>query len=97
MSFTAMARTDGIVLFNWTPPPSEEHNGVLTGYTLTCVPPLSITYGANEVGGAGEGFSPATRYMCTLTASTAIGPGPSASVTIVTCEYIIYTFVLYSG
>ncbi len=88
MSFTAMARTNGTVLFNWSPPPSEEHNGVLTRYTLTCDPPLSITYGADEVGGAGEGFSPATRYTCGLTASTAIGAGPSASVTIVTCEYI---------
>ncbi len=89
MSFTATARTNGTVLFNWSPPPFAQQNGVLTHYTLTCAPPLFFNYGPNEVGGTGEGFSPATRYTCTLTASTAIGAGPSASVTIVTCKYII--------
>ncbi|XP_064386408.1 uncharacterized protein LOC135334957 isoform X2 [Halichondria panicea] len=84
MSFTATARTDGTVLFNWSPPPLAQQNGVLTDYILTCTPPLSFNYGPNEVGGTGEGFSPATRYTCTLTASTAIGDGPSASVTVVT-------------
>ena len=89
MSFTATVRTNGTVLFNWTPPPLAQQNGDLTDYTLTCAPVLSFNYGPEEVGGIGEGFSPATRYTCTLVASTAIGDGPSAGVTIVTCKYII--------
>ncbi len=93
-----------MVLFNWSPLPSDQHNGVLTGYRLSCVSGsntvLSFQYEPEEGSGIESGFTPATRYTCSVLATTAPGSGPSADITVVTCKYpyhshthtIVYVF-----
>ncbi len=88
--FTVTTRVDGTVLFNWGPPPSDQLNGVLTSYELSCVSSLGMLnfqYGPNVVSSDESGFGFAARYECSLLATTAPGPGPSANSTFVTCEH----------
>ena len=67
--------------FSWSPPAPTERNMVITGYSLSCVSEagggttISMQYTA-----AGtftlEGFTPATSYNCSISASNSQGRGP---------------------
>ena len=85
-----------MVFFSWQPP--VERNGVITRYDIVCT--LSSGSGVS-VNGMSDGalndtvgmFTPATRYSCTITASTDVGPGPGITVVVVTCELIRQTLL----
>lgn len=74
--------------FSWSPPPEEERNGLISGYTLSCQPdsqglPITVTSaGIYNV----SGFTPATLENCSIYAFTSIGPGPSSNHVVMTGE-----------
>ena len=80
-----------MVFFSWQPP--VQQNGIITRYDIVCT--LSSGSGVS-VNGVSDGalndtvgmFTPATRYSCTITASTSVGTGPGITVIVVTCESI---------
>ncbi len=74
------------VSFSWEPPATP--NGRVT-YSIACSsdggtsPVLDTT---TELSITLTGFTPAANYACVLTPSTNAGPGPTATVMIVTCK-----------
>ena len=81
--------------FSWFPPVPTLHNGVITGYSLSCVPEVG---GRNTISkeytAAGTftlgGFTPATSYNCSISASNIWGNGPVACRVVSTqddCKY----------
>ena len=84
LGFTFTQQRSRNITFSWSPPSPTLHNGVITGYFLSCVP---------EAGGGGSsismqytaagtftlrGFTPATSYNCSISASNVWGNGPVA-------------------
>ena len=75
--------------FSWSPPAPTERNGIITGYFLSCVP---VSGGGNSVSmqytAAGTftlgGFTPATSYNCSISASNSQGSGPVAYLIVAT-------------
>ena len=69
--------------FSWSPPAPTKRNGVITGYSLSCVP---VSGGGNTITmqytAAGtftlRGFTPFTSYNCSISASNSQGSGPVA-------------------
>ena len=71
---------------SWDPPPAEQHNGQLIGYTIEvkyqtskaqAQPPLTpVTPEATVV----DGLTPNTEYIFEVSAMTAAGSGPPASI-----------------
>ena len=67
--------------FSWSAPAPTLCNGVISGYFLSCVP---VTGGENSISmqytAAGTftlgGFTPATSYNCSISASNSQGSGP---------------------
>ena len=69
--------------FSWSPPASNlQHNLVITGYFLSCVPEggggnsISMQYTTAGIFTLG-GFTPATSYNCSIFASNSQGTGPA--------------------
>ena len=68
--------------FSWSSPAPTLRNGVITGYSLSCVPEvggrnsisMQYTTGALTL----RGFIPATSYNCSISASNIWGNGPMA-------------------
>ena len=77
--------------FSWSPPAPTERNGVITGYSLSCVPvsgrgnTISMQYTAAGTFTLG-GFTPATSYNCSISASNSQGSGPVSSMISTTPE-----------
>ena len=75
--------------FSWSPPAPTLRNGVITGYSLSCVPEvgggnsISMQYTAAGTFTLG-GFTPATSYNCSISASNSLGSGPTAHVVVTT-------------
>ena len=77
--------------FSWSPPALTLRNGVITGYSLSCVPEAG---GGNTIfmqySAAGtftqEGFTPATSYNCFISASNSQGRGPATYLINTTLE-----------
>ena len=77
--------------FSWSPPGPTERNGIITGYLLSCVP---VSGGGNSISmqytAAGTftlgGFTPATSYNCSISASNNQGSGPVAYVDVTTLD-----------
>lgn len=74
--------TDNTVLsILWSPPAEDEQNGAITSYSLNCSIDndsdfeLILDSAQNIFLGA---FTPMTTYTCSVSASTAVGAGPSA-------------------
>jgi len=79
------------VTFSWSPPAPTLRNGIITSYSLFCVPEgdgestVSMQY--TETGTFTlEGFAPATTYNCSISASNSEGSGPVANVVVATME-----------
>ena len=79
-NFTVLPREQNLT-FSWSPPSLNGRNGVITGYSLSCVSEgggnsISMQYTA-----AGTftlaGFTPATSYNCSISASNSQGSGPA--------------------
>ena len=74
--------------FSWSRPAPTERNGVITNYSLSCVPEvggrssISMLFTAAGTFTLG-GFTPATSYNCSIFASNSQGRGPT--------EYLINT------
>ena len=83
--------------FSWSPPTPTERNGVITGYSLSCVPEagggttittITMQYTATGTFTLG-GFTPATSYNCSISASNSQGSGPVSyqiSTTLEACK-----------
>lgn len=79
------------VQFSWVSPPSDDINGVLLGYNITCTSLNEHTVTVS-VSGTTASISPLhseTHYTCTVCAYTVVGCGPPGTVHISTyngCE-----------
>ena len=78
--------------FTWTPPPEDQRNGELTGYQIDCDNGMGSTPSDSGIAGSGRtvditGFTPANNYTCSIRATTAIGPGPYTTISVITCEW----------
>ena len=85
-------------LFSFQSPPTDQLNGMLTGFTITCTPSvssqlptvtstISITTGGSLTV---TELQPGAVYTCGVAANNSHGSGPPANVFILTpeeCEY----------
>ena len=90
-SFTVTQYTARNMTFSWSPPAPTLRNGVITNYSLFCVPEIG---GGNSISmqftAAGTftlgGFTPTTSYNCSITASNSQGSGPATYLINTTLE-----------
>ena len=87
-SFTPSAGTQNVT-FSWSPPAPTLRNGIITGYSLSCVPDgggeSSVSMHYTQTGTFTlEGFASATTYNCSISASNSEGSGPVANVMVAT-------------
>ena len=76
---------------SWDLPVFIPHNGVITGYFLSCVPEAG---GGNSISkqytAAGTftlgGFTPATSYNCSISSNNSQGRGPTMYVVVTTLD-----------
>jgi len=75
---------------SWDQPEERLRNGVITSYTLTCLTgdetAISITLNPTVKQITVDLFTLSMTYNCTVSASTAVGTGPSAPPISVTTE-----------
>ena len=81
-----MATSSNAIHVSWNPPPLSEQNGVITGYSLTCIPydqdtNLTQSYSTHGMFSV-SGFIPATTYNCSVFAGTSGGRGPAVYQTV---------------
>ena len=67
------------VVFQWAPPPSSAANGVITGYTLSCNSSNSSFPSTSELRQTETSLTAGSRYLCSISASTAVGAGPPST------------------
>ena len=107
LGFTVTQHRSRNITFSWSPPAPTLHNGVITGYFLSCVPEVG-TRGRNTISmqytAAGtftlRGFTPATSYNCSISASNIWGNGPVAYRMVSTlddCKHCFFLFVCLFG
>ena len=90
--------------FSWSPPAPTLRNGVITGYSLSCVPvagggnTIFMQYTAPGTFTLGE-LIPTTSYNCSISASNSQGRGPASYLINTTLEACKLTRILkvYSG
>ena len=89
--FTVTQRRARNITFSWSPPAATLRNGVITGYSLSCVPEtgggntISMQYTAAGTFTLG-GLTPATSYNCSISASNSQGRGSVAHVDVTTLD-----------
>jgi receptor-type tyrosine-protein phosphatase Q len=75
---------------SWSPPPVEDHNGVITGYTIQVTNASTgeiFTVTSQENSTEIQSLRPFTTYTCVVAAQTSAGIGPySTTVMIQTGE-----------
>jgi hypothetical protein len=75
---------------SWTPLPPEQHNGIITGYTVKVVGPdsaaprLILIPDASATSVVVSGLRPFTVYTFVVSAMTTVGTGPAANITSTT-------------
>ena len=81
-------------MFSWNPPLEELQNGVIAGYRISCVvdsnrtrDPITEIVGELSRMAIVSGFTPATRYSCSLAARTSAGFGVNESRVILTGKF----------
>ena len=84
---------------SWDQPEEDLRNGVITSYTLTCLTvgeaAINVTLKPTVQQITMDLFTYSTTYNCTVSASTAVGAGPSApSISVTTEGTIILASVL---
>ena len=84
----------GVVMFSWNPPQEELRNGIIQSYLISCVDigreSESITRTVTGEFSRMErvsGFTPATRYNCSLAARTSVGAGVNGTLLVLTSKY----------
>ena len=81
----------GNVSISWSPP--SEPNGVIVHYNIMCTSAQGQNVSARRVGSMSmnsislTGLTPATRYTCTVTASTSVLEGPPGMDDVLTCKH----------
>ena len=89
------------VMFSWSPPREELRNGVIQSYLISCIavgreeePIISTVTGEVETV---SGFTPATRYNCSLAARTSVGYGVNGTLLVLTSKYnTLCTYAYYT-
>ena len=92
-NFTVSQHTARNITLSWSPPAPTLRNGVITGYSLSCVPETgahgrdttNLQYTAADTFTLG-GFTPATSYNCSISASNSQGSGPATYLVDTTLE-----------
>ena len=84
--------------FSWDPPPENKQNGNITNYRLSCNPdPFGgvpkVFHQSSNVDVILDGFKPATRYQCRVSAGTPAGYGPDDTMPIMTLESSMYNML----
>ena len=81
-------------MFLWSPPLEELQNGVIQSYLISCIdlgrerePITRIVTGEFSSMETVSGFTPATRYNCSLAARTSVGVGVNGTVIVLTSMY----------
>ena len=78
------------VTFSWRPVDEQQQNGLITNYTITCTPPITINIPVNTnmdlFTVTHQGFTPVTQYSCSIIAMTVVGSGPSATLAFTTMD-----------
>ena len=84
------------VRFSWSPPPEDTTNGAITHYTITCGSGSGEeTETSSDLELTISTLTSGTRYMCTISASTAAGEGPqSGPIQVLTGEFYIFDVIL---
>ena len=87
-------RDPDVVMFSWSPPREELCNGVIQSYLISCIAvgrerePITRTVtGEFSRMETISGFTPATRYNCSLAARTSVGFGVNGTVIVLTSMY----------
>ena len=81
------------VIFSWSPPLERLRNGIIAGYRISCVDdgrtrdPITENAGELSRMATVSGFTPATRYNCSLAARTSAGFGVNDTMVILTSKY----------
>ena len=89
-NFTVLPREQNLT-FSWSPPAPTGRNGVITSYSLSCVPEagggitISMQYTAAGTFTLG-GFTPFTSYNCSISASNSQGSGPATHRVVTTLD-----------
>ena len=105
--FSLMNDVPEMVDFFWEPPPLDQQNGIITGYSIVCTPiqggqPVNFVVaddGMSDTLNVTVGiFTPATQYFCAITASTSAGPGTAETRNVITCkETVLFLTYCRSG
>ena len=80
-------------MFSWSPPLEELRNGVIQSYLISCIDlgrerePITRTVTGEFRIETMSGFTPATRYNCSLAARTSVGVGVNGTVIVLTSVY----------
>ena len=69
--------------------PPEVPNGVITQYSIQLNGTDISSLSSNELMCTIEGLSPDTVYVLQVRAHNEVGAGPSSSITVVTCKFLI--------
>ena len=92
LGFTVTQQRSRNMTFSWSPPAPTGRNGVITGYSLSCIPEaggggssISMQYTAASTFTLG-GFIPATSYNCSISARNIWGNGPAAYKVVSTLD-----------
>ena len=100
LGFTDTQHRSRNLTFSWSPPAPTLRNGVITGYSLSCVPEGG---GGNSIfmqyTAAGNftlrGLTPATSYNCSISAINIWGNGPVAYEMVSTLADCKHRFLLF--
>ena len=105
-SFTVTQRRERNMTFSWSPPVPTLRNGVITGYSLSCVPEtgggnsITMQYTAAGTFTLG-GFTPATSYNCSISARNSQGSGLATyliNTTLEACKWeYLHRYIFFTG
>ena len=83
LNIVAEANSSRSILVQWDPPPLQQQNGVLTGYTVNITQIAGeqrFHFQTTEQSLYVEGLTPHTTYECIIAAMTRVGTGPFSGI-----------------
>ena len=82
-SLSVTVQSPSVVYIEWSPPPSSEHNGVITGYNISLI---DITNGyefylvSHNISISVDSLHPYTIYQYRIAGFTSVGLGPYSNL-----------------